>query len=228
MPSRRHIEKIRRSGAIYDFGHNAEHGYWITSNNLRHLENNNNLNYLSNMPLTYHFRPFPKPGEPHLELKPQQTEPASTSTYTQFSCQDTAHREKCRQREREDKPAPSRSSKTVLPSIKEEADPVPRPITPKAIRDQRRAARRISVSDAFNEAVGDDDYFTLYHPAAFARSPSTSSYRDRNRRRLGSATCSNSRKSSAEKALPPIPDLVAVDSQESLEEEEPDETRRDS
>lgn len=227
MPSRRHIEKIRRSGAIHDFGHNAEHGYWVTNNNLRHLENNN-LNHRSNMPLTYHFRPFPKPGEPHLELKPQQTESASKSTYTQCSCRDPAHCEKCRRRERADKLAPSQPSKTVLPSIKEEADPVPRSLTPKAIRDQRRAARRISVSDAFNEAVGDDDYFTLYHPAAFARSPSTSSYRDRNRRRVGSAAHSNTRKSSAEKVLPPIPDLVTADSQESLEEEEPDDSRRDS
>lgn len=180
------------------------------------------------MPLTYHFRPFPKPGEPYLMLKPE-TRLGSTSM--QCSCQEPARCRRCRPSEGEEKPASIRSSQTVLPSIKEEADPAPRSITPKAIRDQRRAARSMSVSDAFNEAVGDDDYFTFYHPTAFERSRSTSSgasYRERSSRRLGSASSSKSRKSSTEQLLPTIPDLAPADSQESLVEDERNIVRQNS
>lgn len=120
----------------------------------------------------------------------------------------------------------------MLPSIREERDPLQRTLTPKEIRDQRRASSRSSsVSAAFNEAVGNDDYFTLFHSAAFARSPSVSS---RRLRRQGSASGSQSRKTSAEEAcLPPIPDLERTDSDESVDEtavegEPQDLTRRDS
>lgn len=105
----------------------------------------------------------------------------------------------------------------MLPSIREERDPLQRALTPKQIRDQRRASSRSSsVSAAFNEAVGSEDYFTLYHSTAFARSPSVS---DRRSRRHGSASGSQSRKSSAEEAcLPPITDLERTDSDESIDE----------
>lgn len=181
------------------------------------------------MPLTYHFRPFPKPGEPLLSLQPLQKRPGPTSV--QCSCQDTTRCRQCRRPERDENSTSNRSSQTVLPSIKEEADPVPRSITPKAIRDQRRAARSLSVSAAFNEAVGDEDYFTFFHPTAFERSRSTSSgssRRERSSRRLGSASSSTSRKSSTEQLLPTIPDLAPADSEESPAEEDRSITRRDS
>lgn len=120
----------------------------------------------------------------------------------------------------------------MLPSIKEERDPLQRTLTPRERRDQRRASSRASsVSAAFNEAVGNEDYFTMYHSTAFARSPSVSSRRIR---RHGSASDSQSRESSAEEAgKPPIPDLERNDSDESVDEsaiegEPQDLTRRDS
>jgi hypothetical protein len=164
------------------------------------------------MPLTYHFRPFPGPGDPLLELTRQQpTSPAPCS------CQKEIVRCKtCRQQAREDNYASSHSSQAMLSSIKEETVPVRRPLTPKAIRDQRRAASRsASVSTIFSEAVATEDYFTFYHSTAFARSPSAGS-RERKTRRLGSASSSQSREPSAEQAcLPTIPDLAPVDSRDS-------------
>lgn len=119
----------------------------------------------------------------------------------------------------------------MLPSIKEELDPLQRALTPRAIREQRRAANRMSVSAALHEAVGSEDYFTFYHDTAFARSPSASS---RSRYR-SSRTGSNPRQSSAEEpSLPSVPSLEASDSSDSVEsidsvlEGEQDLAQRDS
>jgi hypothetical protein len=177
------------------------------------------------MPLTYHFRPFPGPGDPLLEITRQP--PASPAP---CSCQKEIVRCKtCRQQAREDNYASSHSSQAMLSSIKEEADPVRRPLTPKAIRDQRRAASRTaSISSIFNEAVATEDYFTFYHSTAFARSPSAGS-RERKPRRPGSASSSQSREPSAEQAcLPTIPDLAPVDSRDSITGEAQELSRRDS
>lgn len=167
------------------------------------------------MPLTYHFRPFPTPGESHLIPKPQQTRSGTSPTLCPCH-KELARCKRCRQQEREEKYASSCSSQTVLPSIKEEADPLRRPLTPKAIRDQRRASSRVSVSAAFDESVGSEDYFTFYHSTAFARSPSASSgpsYRERSARRLGSASRTQSLRSSMDEGcLPPTTDLMPVDS----------------
>jgi hypothetical protein len=176
------------------------------------------------MPLTYHFRPFPGPGDPLLEITRQP--PASPAP---CSCQKEIVRCKtCRQQVREDNYASSHSQ-AMLSSIKEEADPVRRPLTPKAIRDQRRAASRTaSISSIFNEAVATEDYFTFYHSTAFARSPSAGS-RERKPRRPGSASSSQSREPSAEQAcLPTIPDLAPVDSRDSITGEAQELSRRDS
>jgi hypothetical protein len=175
------------------------------------------------MPLTYHFRPFPGPGDPLLEITRQP--PASPAP---CSCQKEIVRCKtCRQQAREDNYASSHSSQAMLSSIK--ADPVRRPLTPKAIRDQRRAASRTaSISSIFNEAVATEDYFTFYHSTAFARSPSAGS-RERKPRRPGSASSSQSREPSAEQAcLPTIPDLAPVDSRDSITGEAQELSRRDS
>ncbi|GAB7326834.1 hypothetical protein MBLNU13_g10767t1 [Cladosporium sp. NU13] len=119
----------------------------------------------------------------------------------------------------------------MLPSIKEELDPLQRALTPKAIREQRRAAKRMSVSAALHEAASSEEYFTFYHDTAFARSPSASS---RSRYR-SSQTGNSSRKSSAEESsLPSVPALEASDSSDSVEsidsvlEREQDLARRDN
>ena len=105
----------------------------------------------------------------------------------------------------------------MLPSIKEELDPLQRPLTPKAIREQRRAASRVSVSAAFDEAVGTEDYFTFYHDTAFARSPSASSRSAYRSSRVGSS----SRKSSAENVPSrPVPTLESTDSVDSTDSNE--------
>lgn len=184
----------------------------------------------SDMPLTYHFRPFPDPEELRTEPK---TQPTSTEpTTTTCPCQKAVARcKQCRQKERQERSLLSRPSQTTLPSIKEELDPLQRSLTPRAIREQRRAANRMSVSAALHEAAGSEDYFTFYHDTAFARSPSASS---RSRYRSG-RTGSSSRKSSAEEpSLPPVPTLEASDSSDSVEsidsvlEGEQDLARRDS
>ena len=101
-----------------------------------------------------------------------------------------------------------------MPSIKEESDPAQRVRTFKERREQRRAASHTSVSAAFQEALGSEDYFTFYHDTAFARSPSASprsTYRS-------SRAAIRSRKSSAEQAgMPPVPPLEASDSSDSID-----------
>jgi hypothetical protein len=181
------------------------------------------------MPLTYHFRPFPSPSDPLLDLsrQPSASGPSSASS---CSCQKEIVRcETCRQQTREDNCASSHSSQAMLSSIKEETDPSQRPLTPKAIRDQRRAATRAaSVGSIFSEAVGTEDYFTFYHSTAFARSPSGGS-RERSSRRVGSSSSSQSRKPSAEQAcLPTIPDLAPANSRESVTGGAQELPRRDS
>lgn len=181
------------------------------------------------MPLTYHFRPFPTPEEPRSDHKPQPTgtEPSTTVC----PCQKAVARcKKCRQQQREERSALRQSSQTMLPSIKEELDPLQRALTPRAIREQRRAPNRMSVSAALHEAAGSEDYFTFYHDTAFARSPAASSRPGYRRSRTGS-----SRKSSAEETtLPPVSSLEASDSSDSVEsidsvlEEEQDLARRSS
>jgi dTDP-4-amino-4,6-dideoxygalactose transaminase len=165
------------------------------------------------MPLTYHFRPFPDPEELRAEPKTQPTtnEPPSTTC----PCQKAVARcKQCRQKERQERSSLSRSSQTILPSIKEELDPLQRALTPRAIREQRRAANRMSVSAALHEAVGSEDYFTLYHDGAFARSPAASPRSAYRNRRPEIA----SRKSSAEKmCLPSVPNLEASDSSDSVD-----------
>jgi hypothetical protein len=102
----------------------------------------------------------------------------------------------------------------MLPSIKEELDPLHRPLTPKAIREQRRAANRVSVSAAFDQSVGTEDYFTFYHSTAFARSPSASARPAYRSGRAGS----HSRKSSAEQApTPQAPTLESASSVDSID-----------
>lgn len=164
----------------------------------------------SDMPLTYHFRPFPDPEELKTEPKtqPTSTEPPTT---TCPCLKAVARCKKCRQQQREERSALRQSSQTLLPSIKEELDPLQRALTPKAIREQRRAANRMSVSAALAEAVGSEDYFTFYHDTAFARSPAASS-------RSGYRRSRTSRKPSAEQpSLPPVPTLEASDSSDSVE-----------
>lgn len=183
------------------------------------------------MPLTYHFRPFPHPEELPTE-EPKTRSTSTEPTTTTCPCYKAAARcKQCRQKERQERPFFSRPSQTMLPSIKEEPDPLQRALTPRAIREQRRAANRMSVSAALHEAAGSEDYFTFYHDTAFARSPSASS---RSRYR-SSRTGSSSRKSSAEEAsLPSVPSLEASDSSDSVEstdsvlEGEQDLARRDS
>jgi hypothetical protein len=107
----------------------------------------------------------------------------------------------------------------MLPSIKEELDPLHRPLTPKAIREQRRAASRVSVSAVFDESVGNDDYFTFYHSTAFARSPTASARSAYRNAQAGS----NHRKSSAEQApMPRVPTLEPTSSVDSLDSVESD------
>ena len=182
------------------------------------------------MPLTYHFRPFPEPKGLRTELKtqPTSTEPSKTTCHCQ---QAVARCKQCRQKERQENSLLNRPSQTMLPSMKEELDPLQRSLTPRAIREQRRAANRMSVSAALHEAASSEDFFTFYHDTAFARSPSASS-RSRHR---SSRTGSSSRKFSAEEAsLPPGMTLEASDSSDLVEsidsvlEGEQDLARRDS
>lgn len=224
--------KIQTPCAANRFGYDVEHNYRTTNNpGYPPQVEASNLNPQPRiMPLTYHFRPLPAPEELRFEPKPQ---PTTTEPSTKTCpCQKAVARcKQCRQKERQEKSSSDRSSQTMLPSIKEEADPSQRALTPRAIREQRRAANRVSVSAALHEAVGSEDYFTFYHDTAFARSPPASS---RSRYR-SSRTGSSSRKSSAEEAnLPSIPTLEASDSSDSVEsidsvlEGEQDLTRRDS
>jgi hypothetical protein len=184
------------------------------------------------MPLTHHFTSSPSPTERRVEheLQPSQHEQPASS----YSCQkQTGRCNQCRQRVREAKSVVGEYSQTTLSSIKEEMDPRNRSLTPKAIRDQRRAlGRTMSVSAVFGEAVGTEDYFTFYHATAFARSPAASTeltHRERSSRRVGSAFGGQPRKSSAEQTcLPSVPDLAPVHSRESGIEGGQELPRRDS
>ena len=153
------------------------------------------------MPLTYHFKPFPKPGESHFSI--ENTSPKSQSkTSSSCTCQkdNQSQCRRCRQNERDERAAARRQqSQASLSPVEEHTDPIQRQLTPKAIRDQRRALSRVSVSAAFQSAVATEEYFPLYHSAAFARSnsdASISSSRSRSRRRIGSASDSQSPTSS--------------------------------
>jgi hypothetical protein len=223
--------KIQTPCAADCFGYDVEHNYRTTNNPgyPPQVEASNLNSQPRVMPLTYHFRPFPAPEELRSEPKPQ---PTTTEPSTKTCpCQKAVARcKQCRQKERQERSSSNRSSQTILPSIKEEADPLQRALTPRAIREQRRAANRVSVSAALHEAVGSEDYFTFYHDTAFARSPPASS---RSRYR-SSRTGSDSRKPNAEEAsLPSIPTLEASDSSDSVEsidsvlEGEQDLARRD-
>lgn len=147
------------------------------------------------MPLTYHFKPFPKPGEPHFTIGNTSTKPTEpTAAPPSCTCQkDQPKCKQCRQTERDNRAARAmmrQQSQASLSPVEEHTDPIHRQLTPKAIRDQRRALSRVSVSAAFQSAVATEEYFPLYHSAAFARSnsdASTSSSRSRSRRRLGSS-----------------------------------------
>lgn len=150
------------------------------------------------MPLTYHFKPFPKPGEAHFTIdhKPIGSEPAagasSSSSSSSSSSPCTCQKDQlyCKQH-RETKPVRRQQPRVSLSPVEEHTDPLHRQLTPKAIRDQHRALSRVSVSAAFQSAVATEEYFPLYHSTAFARSnsdASTSSSRSRSRRRLGSAS----------------------------------------
>jgi hypothetical protein len=158
-----------------------------------------NLNQLPNksttMPLTYHFKPFPKPGEMHFSI--ESTSPKSQfKTSSSCTCEkDQSRCRKCRQDERNNNSNNAVSTRRRTPQaslspVEEHTDPLHRQLTPKAIRDQRRAQSRVSVSAAFQSAVATEEYFPLYHSAAFARSnsdASISSSRSRSRRRIGSS-----------------------------------------
>jgi hypothetical protein len=157
------------------------------------------------MPLTYHFKPFPKPGESHFSI--ENTSPKSQpKTSSSCTCgKDQSPCRKCRQNERNDRAATRRQqSQGSLSPVEEHTDPFHRQLTPKAIRDQRRALNYVSVSAAFQSAVATEEYFPLYHSAAFARSnsdASISSSRSRSRRRIDSASGAQSptsRRSSSE------------------------------
>jgi len=163
------------------------------------------------MPLTYHFKPFPNPGESHFTIENTSTKPAEpTASAPSCTCQKDQPRCKhCRQTERDNRAArmtKRQQSQASLSPVEEHTDPIHRQLTPKAIRDQRRAMSRVSVSAAFQSAVATEEYFPLYHSTAFARSnsdASTSSSRSRSRRRLGSGSASGtqsptSRRSSSE------------------------------
>jgi hypothetical protein len=153
------------------------------------------------MPLTYHFKPFPKPGESHFSI--ESTSPKSQSkTTSSCTCQkdNQSQCRRCRQNERNERATTRRQqSQGSLSPVEEQTDPIQRQLTPKAIRDQRRALSRVSVSEAFQSAVATEEYFPLYHSAAFARSnsdASISSSRSRSRRRIGSASGTQSPTSS--------------------------------
>jgi hypothetical protein len=156
------------------------------------------------MPLTYHFKPFPKPGECHfsIESTSPKSEPRSAPSCT---CQkDTSRCKQCRQNDRNNNAAAAATRRQQPPQgslspVEEHTDPLDRQLTPKAIRDQRRALSRVSVSAAFQSAVATEEYFPLYHSAAFARSNSDASIassRSRSRRRIRSASGNQSPTSS--------------------------------
>lgn len=148
------------------------------------------------MPLTYHFKPFPQAGEPHFETQDQHTtRPGLTATPCACRKQTTPCN-RCRQVDRD---AWRRPSQAMLSPIKEDSDPSRRQLTPKAIRDKRRASSRMSVAAAFTSAVGTEDYFPLYHSRSFTRSNSSSSESSRSRssRRHGSGSSSTSSRSSS-------------------------------
>jgi hypothetical protein len=189
------------------------------------------------MPLTYHFKPFPKPGESHFSI--ESTSPKSQSK-TPSSCtcdKDQSQCRKCRQNDRNNATARRQQSQGSLSPVEEHTDPLHRQLTPKAIRDQRRALSRVSVSAAFQSAVATEEYFPLYHSAAFARSnsdASISSSRSRSRRRIGSSTSGTqsptSRRSSSEHdqeqgCSQPVSELAQTPVPE-IEEEESDLARR--
>jgi len=156
------------------------------------------------MPLTYHFKPFPNPGESHFSI--ENTSPKSKPKATpSCTCEkDQSRCRQCRQNERNNATARRQQLQGSLSPVEEHTDPLQRQLTPKAIRDQRRALSRVSVSAAFQNAVATEEYFPLYHSAAFARSnsdASISSSRSRSRRRLDSASGTQSptsRRSSSE------------------------------
>lgn len=168
------------------------------------------------MPVTYHFKPFPGPGEPHFEV----TSKSSDSSPATCTCQkDHGRCSKCRRQKHSGGKQPSQAA---LSPIKEHPDPIRPGLTPKAIRDKRRASNRQSVAAAFSSAVGSNDYFTLFpHIRTNASSRSDSGFsspssRSHSGRRHSSNSSSLSRGSSSDQSRSPsaVPENAVLESEE--------------
>lgn len=158
------------------------------------------------MPVTYHFKPFPKPGEAHFEIS--QTRPGLLAPSSACPC--SKEKSPCNKCKHDDSIL-RRPSQALLSPIKEHPNQTRSDLTPKARRDRRRASSRASVASAFESAVGSDDYFTLFpsqRSRAFARSDSSSSSRSMSGRRKNSGTSSSSRSASLEQTCSPLAENV--------------------
>ncbi|KAM0718914.1 hypothetical protein Q7P37_005986 [Cladosporium fusiforme] len=154
------------------------------------------------MPVTYHFKPFPKPGEPHFEVTQKRPDIGTNPC----SCQKEKSRcSKCQQVK--DENILRQPSQALLSPINEHPEQARPGLTPKAIRDRRRASSRASAASAFESAVGSDDYFTLFPSRcsrSFARSGSSSPTRSRSNRSQSSTNSSSSRSASSDQAYSPL------------------------
>lgn len=180
------------------------------------------------MPVTYHFKPFPSPGEPYFEV----TSKSSDSSPATCNCQkDHGRCSKCRRSKHSGAKQPQQAA---LSPIKEHPDPIRPGLTPKAIRDKRRASNRQSVAAAFSSAVGSNDYFTLFpnissNPSSRSDSGSSSpSNRSRSSRRHSSNSSSLSRGSSSDQSRSPsaVPENAVLESGEGAEIEKAQEALR--
>lgn len=169
------------------------------------------------MPVTYHFKPFPKPGEAHFEIS-QKRPSLSTNP-----CACENEKSRCQTCQRDDNSLLRQPSQALLSPIKEHPEQTRRDFTPKARRDRRRASSRASVASAFESAVGSDDYFTLFpsvRSKAFARSESGSPTRSRSRRQSSMAgSASASRSASSEQTSSPLAEAVESSSVKEGDEE---------
>lgn len=180
------------------------------------------------MPLTYHFKPFPVPGEPHFEITPKSSDLSSTA------CVCNKDHGRCHKCSRPKHLEAKQPTQAALSPIKEHPDPIRPSLTPKAIRDKRRASNRQSVAAAFSSAVGSNEYFTLFPDICSntsSRSDSGSSTplsRSRSSRRHSSNSSSLSRGSSSDQSRsPPVePGTAVMDSEEGEEVEKPQESLR--
>lgn len=176
------------------------------------------------MPFTYHFKPFPEPGEAHLEITPKR--PGLSTT----PCPCQKEKSRCSKCQCGDFDSVLRQpSQALLSPIKEQPEqPVPG-LTPKAIRDRRRASSRASVASIFQSAVASDDYFTLFpniRSRASGRSDSSSPTRSRSFRRQSSAASSVSRSRSLQQACSPLAESVESSSENADESCESEEVQR--